>query len=143
LSCPGSKLRVRIRVRVSSPGSLGLLASELKFQSGIIPFIFLCQCIHSIPVQLLTSRSHSNSIPHHSNSIPVNSEVYTKLPNSSQFHQDKVHMEYITCHFQFHTINSHHTSYFLASPATFSLVAYLTFEPWLIRLHTSWQICLN
>jgi len=36
------------------------------------------------------SRSHSNSIPHHSNSIPVIPEVYRipyiKLPNSSQFY---------------------------------------------------------
>jgi len=83
-------------------------ALELKFQSGIIPFIFLCQCIHSIPVQLLTSRSHSDSIPHHSNSIPVNPEVYRipyKVAHSLQFHQEKVHNEYVTRHFQFHTIN--------------------------------------
>ena len=79
---------------------------EQPGQSGTIPFIFLCQCIHSVPVQLLTSRSHSNSIPHHSNLIPVNPEVYRiPYPNSSQFYQEKIHTKYVTCHFQFHTIN--------------------------------------
>ena len=69
--------------------------TEIPEWNHSIHTVFLRQCIHSVPVQLLTSRSHSNSIPHHSNSIPVNPEVYTKLPNSWQFHQDKVHMEYI------------------------------------------------
>ena len=32
-------------------------------------------------------------------------EFCIKLPNSSQFYQEKVH-EYVTHHFQFHTINS-------------------------------------
>ena len=77
---------------------------------------------------LYTSQSHSDSIPHHSNSIPVNPEVCIKLPNSSQFHQDKVHNEHITCHFQFHTTNStiHHNFW---PPQLVILVAYLTFEP--------------
>ena len=52
------------------------------------------------------SRSHSNSIPHHSNAIPVNPEV-SRIPYKvAQFltlSSGKVH---ITRHFQFHTINS-------------------------------------
>ena len=94
--------------------TVSIRALELKFQSGIIPFILLCQCSHSIPVQLLNSRSYSDSIPHHSNSIPVNPEVYGIPYNVAQFltiPSGKVHTEYTTCHFQFHTINStiHHS----------------------------------
>jgi len=78
------------------------------------------------------SRSHSNSIPYHSNSIPVTPEVYRipyKFAQFLHFHQEKDVTFSFTPSIQLCII-----SYGLSSYAF--LVAYLIFELWLTRVHT-------
>jgi len=60
-------------------------ALELKSQSGIIPFVFLANASIQFLYNYSASRSHSNSIPRHSNSIPVNPEVYRIPYEVAQF----------------------------------------------------------
>ena len=84
------------------------------------------------------SRSHSNLIPHHSNSIPVNPEVYRIPYKVAQFltlslGKSSFNTSLSVSHHQF---NYNYIVSFGLSSCAF-LVTYLTFELWLTRVHTS------